>query len=65
MDTWEYKTIKMDTTGFLGGKLDIDVFETNLNELGSQGWELVGAFDTNQTHGASREVIAVFKRRRR
>jgi hypothetical protein len=65
MEQWEYKAIKMDTTGFLGGLLDIELFETNLNELGSQGWELVGAFDTNQSHGASREVIAVFKRRKR
>ena len=65
MDQWEYKTIKMDTEGFLGGLLDIEAFETALNELGSQGWELVGAFDTNQSHGASREVIAIFKRRKR
>ena len=65
MDQWEYTTIKMDTEGFLGGLLDIQAFEAALNELGGQGWELVGAFDTNQSHGASREVIAIFKRRKR
>jgi hypothetical protein len=65
MDQWEYKTLKMDTKGFLGGLLDTEEFEAHLNELGTQGWELVGAFDTNQSHGASREVIAVFKRRKR
>ena len=65
MDQWEYKSLKMDTGGFLGGKLDIDAFDVRLNELGEQGWELVGAFDTNQSHGASRDVIAVFKRRKR
>ena len=41
---WEYKTIKIATTGFSGGKLD----ET--------------AFDTNQGYGATRDVVAVFKR---
>ena len=65
MDQWEYKTIKMDTKGFLGGLLDTEAFEASLNDLGGQGWELVGAFDTNQSHGASREVIAIFKRRKR
>ena len=65
MDQWEYKTMKMDTTGFLGGLLNIEAFDERLNELGEQGWELVAAFDTNQSHGASREAIAVFKRRRR
>jgi hypothetical protein len=65
MDQWEYKTIKMDTTGFLGGLLDVEAFDASLNELGDQGWELVAAFDTNQSHGASREVLAVFKRRKR
>ena len=65
MDQWEYKTIKMDTKGWLGGLLDVEVFDAALNELGGQGWELVAAFDTNQSHGASREAIAVFKRRKR
>ncbi|HUR21941.1 MAG TPA: DUF4177 domain-containing protein [Vicinamibacterales bacterium] len=65
MDQWEYKTIKMETTGFRGGLLDIETFDTRLNELGELGWELVAAFDTNQSHGASREAIAVFKRRKR
>ena len=65
MDQWEYTTIKMDTTGFLGGLVDLQALEASMNELGSQGWELVCAFDTNQSQGASREVIAIFKRRKR
>jgi hypothetical protein len=60
---WEYKTIKLATTGFwLGGKLDEKKFDQMLNELGHERWELVSAFDTNQAHGASRDVVAVFKR---
>ena len=53
----------MNTEGwFIGGVLDTDSFDSMLNSLGSQGWELISAFDTNQTNGASREVVAVFKR---
>lgn len=59
---WEYKTIKLATTGFSGGKLNERLLDERMNELGEQGWELVSAFDTNQSYGASRDVVAVFKR---
>ncbi len=59
---WEYKTIKLATTGFSGGKLDERRLDERMNELGEQGWELVSAFDTKQSYGASRDVVAVFKR---
>lgn len=59
---WEYKTLEFSTTGFSGGKLDINSFNSILNEHGRNGWELVSCFDTNQSYGASRSVIAVFKR---
>jgi Domain of unknown function (DUF4177) len=61
--TWEYKTIALAAHGFLGGKLDYLKFESMLNELGRAGWELVNALDTSQGYGATRDVIAVFKRR--
>ena len=64
MTHWEYKTIALEAHGFLGGKLDRPKFEALLNELGRDGWELVNAFDTNQGHGQTRDVIAVFKRQR-
>jgi hypothetical protein len=60
---WEYKTIKVDTTGFVaGGKFDQDSFEQILNGLGERGWELVSAFDTNVEGGKSRHVVAMLKR---
>ena len=59
---WEYKTIKIGTTGFSGGILDEVKFDKYMNDLGQQGWELVTAFDTNQGYGATRDVVAVFKR---
>lgn len=64
LDTkWEYRTIKYKTGGFLGGKVDEDGFEQMLNEAGYEGWELVSCFDTSTTHGQSRDIIAVFKRK--
>ncbi len=45
---WEYRTVKVAATGFVGGKLDENTFTAHLNDLGDQGWELVTAFDTNQ-----------------
>lgn len=62
MVQWEYKTLEFTTTGFSGGILNINEFNNTLNNYGNDGWELVSCFDTNQSHGASRKVIAVLKR---
>ena len=59
---WEYTTVHLSAHGFLGGKLDVPEFERLLNSLGSEGWELVNVFDTTRERGATRIVIAVFKR---
>jgi hypothetical protein len=63
MQKWEYKTIKVEAKGMLGGVVDTSAFDVLLNQLGLQGWNLVSVFDTNMVvHGASREIVAVFKR---
>lgn len=62
MIQWEYKTLEFVTKGFVGGLLDISSFNQILNDYGREGWELVSCFDTNQSQGASRRVIAVLKR---
>lgn len=64
MEQWEYKTLKIKTGGFLGGKVDEHEFEEELNRLGLDGWELVSCFDTSLSQGQSRDVIAVCKRRK-
>lgn len=45
-----------------GGKVDTDELRAELNRMGQEGWELVNAFRTASGHGASREVVAIFKR---
>jgi len=62
MQKWEYKTIKAETKGLLGGVVDTSAFDVILNQLGHQGWNLVSVFDTNMLHGQSREIVAIFKR---
>lgn len=60
---WEYRSIAINAEGwFIGGKVNMQLFTERLNDLGSQGWELVNTFDTNQLHGSTREVIAILKR---
>ncbi len=61
---WEYKTLKLETTGLAGGILDENKLAAMMNSLGAEGWELVAAFDTNMAQGASRYVITLFKRPR-
>jgi len=46
----------------MGGNLNTDTFNQKLNDLGEEGWELVSIFDTNHSQGATRDVVAVFKR---
>ncbi len=63
MERWQYQTVQFETEGFMGGILDLHEFQTELNRLGADGWELVTCFDTNMSQGQSRYVIAVFKRK--
>lgn len=59
---WEYKTIKLQTKGFLGVKFDEAELDEFMNQLGSEGWELTTAFDTNEGYGRTRDVVVLFKR---
>lgn len=63
MDRWEYTSLKVETKGFQGGILELEDFNYELNKFGSQGWELVSCVSTSRGQGATREIIAVFKRK--
>ena len=63
MDKFEYKTLFTDAKGTFGGKVDKSEYQQELNELGSQGWELVSVVPTAQSYGSTRWVISIFKRR--
>jgi len=59
---WEHKTIKLEAKGFMSEKLDLTDFDSFLNDLGNDEWELVSGFDTNLVYGQTRDVVAIFKR---
>ncbi len=61
---WEYKTIKLDVSGWFLPDVDPSAFDAELNVLGDAGWELVTAFDVNRLRGATSEVVALLKRPR-
>ncbi len=59
---FEYKAVKLETTGILGGIFNADQCEKYLNTLGTDGWELISGFDTNLEGGRTRDVVLIFKR---
>jgi len=60
---WEYRTLKLPANrGFLGGRFDQTQLDTQLLELGREGWELVTAFSTQEGYGSSRDIVVIFKR---
>ncbi|MCC6796059.1 MAG: DUF4177 domain-containing protein [Candidatus Hydrogenedentes bacterium] len=59
---WEYKFVSLAATGWLGGKLDVQLIEKALNRLGRESWEAVSGFDTNHLHGETRDVHVLLKR---
>lgn len=63
MEQYEYKTLYTDAKGFWGGKVDKDTFEHDLNKLGAQGWELVSTVPSAESHGTTRWIISIFKRK--
>ena len=61
---WEYHSQSFSTEfRFLAGtQFCTTSMDKQLNQLGSQGWELVSVFDINKLKGGSKSVVAVFKR---
>ncbi len=62
MKKYEYRTQVMDAKGLFGGKIDVGDFNNSLNELGREGWELVGTTASNEAAGRTGSFICVFKR---
>ena len=65
MKKYEYKVIKTTEDGFWDPKVDEKDVETELNKLGSEGWELTSVIDTNTYQGKTKEIVLFFKRESR
>ena len=63
-EKYEYRSIRLEVAGWIGPKVDLAEMDATLNSLGADGWELVSAFDLNQSHGKTDSLIALFKRQR-
>ena len=64
MVSWEYKTLRLDVDQGWGGSkgtMNTAQIDERLNTFGSDGWELVAAFDTEHTAGTS-AVFCMLKR---
>ena len=64
MKKYEYQTKTIDSTkfAFTGDILDLSDFEQTLNNMGSEGWELMEMVSANSESGKTRDVVCVFKR---
>ena len=58
MTHWEYKIINLRSENY---RLDPDYVD-ELNDLGEDGWELVGLTSVNFKSGATDNIALVFKR---
>ena len=63
MEKFEYKVVTYDTKGFWGGTVEVRQIEEQLNQLGNDGWEMVSCTSTNQSDGASKSIVCIFKRK--
>lgn len=63
MEKFEYKVETYDPKGFFGGNVDSFRLEDQLNKLGKDGWELVSCTSSNQSYGASKSLVCIFKRK--
>lgn len=59
---WEYKILELATAKMLDVRLDVEAATRQLNELGRDGWELVGYDDLNAHNGRSLSAVMIFKR---
>ena len=64
MEHFEYKVAVYDTKGFWGGTVEVHQIENQLNQLGNDGGEMVSCTSTNQSYGASKSIVCVFKRKK-
>ncbi len=59
---WEYKALECDVAGFFGPTLHGEALEEKLNEMGADGWELVGMTTLALGSGRSADVVLILKR---
>jgi len=60
---WEYMVLDSSVSNWFLPKLDAGALTNELNELGKQGWEVVGMSSMEgMPRGSTRDLILVLKR---
>ena len=60
---WEYMVLDIGVDSFFAGpRLNGDALATRLNELGGDGWEVVGMSNMDAGDGKTRDLVLVLKR---
>ena len=60
---WEYKTVRFRANSPRAMKgFNVTELDDLMNAEGSEGWELISAFDINEVFGATRALVLIFKR---
>ncbi|WP_428268630.1 DUF4177 domain-containing protein [Haliangium sp.] len=59
---WQYRVVKLAVGRCLSPGSSVDPVQQVLDEMGSEGWELVSVSDTALTQRVSDELLLFFKR---
>ncbi len=61
---WEYKTIKISISNFLGKEFELKEFDKFVNQFGQIGWELVSTkgIINGMPNPVTTEIVLFFKR---
>jgi Domain of unknown function (DUF4177) len=57
---WEYRTVKLDSGGWLDRQVNFELLDEKLNSIGEEGWELVNVIHV--VNSSVNSVIAFLKR---
>lgn len=60
--TYEYKVIEFDVKGLFGGKIDVNIVSSTLNQYGRDGWKVVASDCVNETNGKTKQITYTLMR---
>jgi len=59
---FKYKCVVFESKGVLGGQLNAQDFQKELNKYGLQGWEVISITDSEHANGRTRETLVTMKK---
>lgn len=59
---YEYKVLTFDAKGLFSRKMDPSGIESQLNQYGSEGWELIKVTEVLKELGVTSSLVAFMKR---